>query len=309
LLLQNWNICGKHRRWSFLRPNHYGVHLDALEIRKLAILAIFSDDLLTSLLVLKGGNALNLIYGVGARSSLDIDVSLSNDFNDEAQARDKIFAVLTKKFEAAKHTVIDLRFERKPRELLAGAMANWGGYEVKFKIIPTKVYKSLAGNAKKASSQADEIGPGNQKTFCIQISKGEYCTGKQEVPFGDQVIPVYTPAMIAIEKLRAICQQMPEYKFRKYPTARARDFYDIHTIVTQMSIDLATAENLDLARLIFAAKEVPLLLIPRIGDHGEFHRQEWSAVQDAVTAVIEPFDFYFDFVISQSKRLETLWTI
>jgi predicted nucleotidyltransferase component of viral defense system len=283
--------------------------LDAIEIRKLAILALFSDDLLASLLVLKGGNALNLVYGVGARSSLDIDVSLAGDFEDEAQARDKIFEALAKKFKAADHTVIDLRFERKPREAAAGAMANWGGYEVKFKVIPTKLFRSLGGDAAKASRQADEIGPGHQRTFNIQISKGEHCTAMQEVAFADHAIPVYTPSMIAMEKLRAICQQMPAYEFRKNPTPRARDFYDIHTIVTEMAVDLAIAENLNLVRLVFAAKAVPLLLISRIGDSREFHRQEWPDVQDYLTGVIEPFDFYFDFVIGQTKRLEALWAV
>ena len=38
--------------------------------------------------------------------------------------------------------------------------------------------------------------------------------------------------MIAIEKLRATCQQMPEYGIRGAATQRARDFYDIHLIVT-----------------------------------------------------------------------------
>ncbi len=283
--------------------------MDALEIRKLAILALFSDDLLASLLVLKGGNALNLVYGVGARSSLDIDVSLASDFKNETQARDKIFEVLTKQFKAADHTVIDLRFERIPREPSAGAMPNWGGYEVKFKVIPTKLFRTLGGDAAKASRQADEIGPGHQRTFNIQISKGEHCTAMQEVEFEDHAIPVYTPPMLAIEKLRAICQQMPEYEFRKNPTPRARDFYDIHTIVTEMAVDLATAENLDLISLVFAAKAVPLLLISRIGESREFHRQEWPDVLDHLTGVIESFDFYFDFVIGQTKRLEALWTV
>ena len=44
----------------------------------------------------------------------------------------------------------------------------------------------------------------------------------------DYTIYVYSPTMIAIEKLRAICQQMPEYALQRRPSARARDFYDIY---------------------------------------------------------------------------------
>ena len=283
--------------------------MDPIEIRKLAILALFSDEFLTSLLVLKGGNALNLIYRVGTRSSLDIDVSLGGDFRDEAEARNRIFHVLTKRFEVENYSVIDLRFEQRPHENAAALASHWGGYEVRFKVIPSGLLRSLKREPARASRQADEVGPRHQRTFCIQISKGEYCAAKQEVEFADHAIPVYTPSLIAIEKLRAICQQMPEYKFRTHPTARARDFYDIHAIATEMGIDLAIAENLDLARLVFAAKDVPLLLIPRIGDYREFHRGEWSAVQDAVTGAIEAFDFYFDFVVAQTKRLEALWAV
>jgi hypothetical protein len=79
--------------------------------------------------------------------------------------------------------------------------------------------------------------------------------------------------------------------------------------VTQLGIDLAIRENLDLIRLVFAAKDVPLLLIPRVAEQREFHRQEWPAVQDAVTGTVESFDFYFDFVISQTRRLEALWAV
>ena len=287
----------------------YDVHVDPIEIRKFAILALFSDDFLMSVLVLKGGNALNLIYRVGARSSLDIDLSLGDDFRDEAEARDRIFHVLTTRFGMENYSVIDLRFQRRPHENAGALASHWGGYEVRFKVIPTALLRSLASEPGRASRQADEVGPMHQRTFCIQISKGEYCVAKQVVEFADHIIPVYTPALIAIEKLRAICQQMPEYKFRTHPTARARDFYDIHAIATEMGIDLAIPENLDLARLVFAAKDVPLLLIPRIGDYREFHRQEWSAVQDAVTGTVEAFDFYFEFVVAQTKRLEALWAV
>ena len=40
------------------------------DIRTTVIKAIFSDDILMEKLVLKGGNAIDLVYNIGARSSL-----------------------------------------------------------------------------------------------------------------------------------------------------------------------------------------------------------------------------------------------
>ncbi len=39
----------------------------------------------------------------------------------------------------------------------------------------------------------------------------------------------------------------------------------------------------------------------------EFHRPDWDAVRDAVVGDVFEFDFYFDFVVSEAKKLEPLW--
>ena len=49
--------------------------MDFADVRRIVIIAMFADDTLFNQLVLKGGNALNLIYGIGDRSSLDVDLS------------------------------------------------------------------------------------------------------------------------------------------------------------------------------------------------------------------------------------------
>ena len=43
------------------------------EIRRITIIALFSDDELIDQLVLKGGNALRLIHKISSRTSLDLD--------------------------------------------------------------------------------------------------------------------------------------------------------------------------------------------------------------------------------------------
>lgn len=110
-----------------------------------------------------------------------------------------------------------------------------------------------------------------------------------------------------VEKLRAVCQQLPDYAHRGRASARARDFYDIHRVVTIREIDLSSDENLELVRRIFAVKQVPLLFLARIQEQREFHRPDWQAVIDSTRGEIESFDFHFDFVVSQIERLHSLW--
>ncbi len=57
------------------------------EIRRLAIIALFSDDDLMDVFVLKGGNAISLVYELDYRASQDIDVSMADDF-DEGELQD-----------------------------------------------------------------------------------------------------------------------------------------------------------------------------------------------------------------------------
>lgn len=53
------------------------------QIKKLALIALFSDDDLMNTLVLKGGNALDLIYRVDNRASLDLDFSIEGQMTPE----------------------------------------------------------------------------------------------------------------------------------------------------------------------------------------------------------------------------------
>jgi hypothetical protein len=105
-----------------------------------------------------------------------------------------------------------------------------------------------------------------------------------------------------LEKLRAICQQMPKYPHRRHREAdRAQDFYDIHLPITTAGVDLS--KDLELVRHIFAAKEVPLRLLSLIASHREPHRLAWPAVVSSVGHSLEDFDFYFAFVLDQVARL------
>ena len=105
------------------------------------------------------------------------------------------------------------------------------------------------------------IGPNQQRVFTIDLSKCEYVRGKQKVELDNYSVFVYSAEMIAIEKLRAVsASRCPNITLNRNPSPRARDFFDIHLIVSKTDVNLTSAENLELARQIFAAKEVPTAL-------------------------------------------------
>ncbi len=255
---------------------------------------------------MKGGNAISLVYKYGARSSLDVDFSIEGEFEDTEGAAKRIARALTDRFDAAGFIVFDCDFRARP---LVPPVDNpkWGGYRIQFKIIGRDKHHRLNGDPEAIRRNATVIGPLQQRAFTIDISRWEFCEGKTETQLEEFTIYVYTPPMLAIEKIRAICQQMPEYRARVAKTARARDFYDIHAIIEESKIDLADRGNLELAIQIFAAKEVPLELMGLTEKYREFHRQDWPSVEATVAEDLKPFDFYFDFVLGVVKKLESLW--
>lgn len=284
-----------------------GAPLGFESVRRLAITAIFSDDILFEKVVLKGGNALNIALGISERSSLDLDFSIENDFDNLEEVKARLSTALTRRFSAVGYVVFDFKFESKPKIVREDMSPRWGGYMVSFKLMEQEKYSRLAGNIDAIRRDSLVIGPNAQRVFTIDLSKCEYVKGKQKVEFDDYAVYVYSAEMIAIEKLRAICQQMPEYKLNRTPSPRARDFYDIHLIQSKTGMDFTSAENIELARQIFAAKEAPLSLLANIGAFREFHRPDWESVKTSAKGDLQPFDYYFDFVVQLVNSMKSLW--
>lgn len=278
------------------------------EIRRTAIIAMFSDDELMEHLVLKGGNALDIVHGLSARGSLDIDFSIENDFADLKDIQERIFKALRDRFDSAGALVFDERFLIKPSVRREGLPEQWGGYRVEFKVISKEVASRLEHSLDHMRRQAEIIGFQQEKTFHIEISKYEYCEGKVEAELDAYKIFVYTPEMIAAEKVRAICQQMAAYPLGT-KSARARDFYDIHSIVTGAYVDFSRPEFHDLVRAVFEAKTVPLQLLREVKNQRGFHAPDWPKVELAISDTPQSFDFYFDFVVAEVEKLKSLWEV
>jgi len=275
--------------------------VDFLERRHNIVSAIVSDDRFFELLVLKGGNALSLVHRIGGRASLDLDFSIEADLDEEIDAfGDRLQGALDRHFDPLGILVFDFRFEARPPE---PKLDDWGGYVARFKLIPSTLAQNLAHDRDKMRSQSLEISPDGTRTYRVEISKHEYCEGKVIRQLDDVFVFVYTPAMIALEKLRALCQQHPSYPFRRFPTPRARDFFDIYDIVVELGVDLLDPSQVSFAQRCFAAKQVPFELLGDLRGQQDFHRQTWPEVEQAVPTRLEPFHFYFDFVIAQAENL------
>lgn len=274
-------------------------------IKRIAVLAMVSDDELMELLVFKGGSAIDMIYNLSTRASLDLDFSMENGLTEEEQGKVayKIQKALTETF--LKHDLFayDIKFKERPKTVDPEVGSWWGGYEVKFKVIENEKAIKLENDIDRMRKLSIPLGKKGSTVFKIDISPYEYCEQSGFAEIEDYTVRVYTPEMLVFEKLRAICQQMPEYKDivkRFSPKARARDFYDASILIAQFEIEPSTDDNRLLIKHIFEAKKVPLDYIKRIKEFREFHREDFDAsVKTTVGGdeEIENYDYYFDNIL------------
>jgi len=253
------------------------------KIKKLVIIAMFSDDELMELLVLKGGNAIDLIHGVAMRGSIDLDFSMESDFPsaDVEALRARFEALLNTTLNPEGYRAFDVHFESRPSEVSAELQTFWGGYRLEFKVIAIDKFDALKGDPRRLRVESESFAPGHRKKLHVEISRHEYCKPKDERNLEGYTIYVYTPEMIVCEKLRAICQQMPEYGRivrSRTVSARARDFFDVRTLIKHFGIDLSSAPNRELLTCMFEAKRVPLRLLTQIEHYREFHRPDFASV-------------------------------
>lgn len=286
--------------------------MDSTRIRTIVITALFSDDELMHRLVLKGGSALELVHRCITRGSFDVDVSIADEFQDIEDVHARLVRALRDRFDAAGYVVFDHEFiPRPPVPRHPDPTPWWGGYTLEFKIVSREQHARYGHDLSRLRNHAEAVDPGGGRRFRVEISKHEFCAASQEVDFEGFRILVYSPEMSVLEKLRAICQQMPDYRMipRERKRARARDFFDIHALVARTGVDLSLEGNHEMCRRIFQAKRVPLVLLPRIAGTREFHRTDWPRVQDTTREETKEFDDYFDFVTAEVRKLEPLWVV
>jgi predicted nucleotidyltransferase component of viral defense system len=277
-------------------------------VRSLAIGAVFSDSFFFDRVVLKGGNAIALAYDMSNRTSLDIDLSIEFDFSDLDEASQRLERACARHFLPAGFTIFDFKFLPRPSVVQLGK-EKWGGYQAEFKVVTTDTYLRLKSDLNSLRRSSMVVGPDEMRKVRIDLSKYEYVAGKILRDFEDGTIYVYSPMMLAVEKLRAICQQMPAYSMRRNACPRARDFFDITTLVVRGGVYLASSEAAALARNIFDAKAVPLQLLSQVNQTREFHRPDWDSVRLSSNEELPEFDYFFDYVCHEIELLKTSWNI
>ncbi|MFY2072407.1 nucleotidyl transferase AbiEii/AbiGii toxin family protein [Achromobacter ruhlandii] len=282
------------------------------QIKRLVVTACLSDDVLFENLVLKGGNAIDLIHQITMRASVDIDFSMMEDFPGGAdELRIRMEQALTRTFDLNGYMVFDFKMTEKPDHLSPDMAGFWGGYGFEFKLIASQLAQIHGSSQTELRKYALNLGQGTK--FLIDVSRHEYIGHKQVVEFDGYLLYVYSPEMIVCEKLRAICQQMPEYgpiiKRNRPGAARARDFVDIYYLTTMLGLNVASVESRDLIKDIFKRKRVPLKLLSMMEKYRAFHKSDFDAVRATMSPRIklEEFDTYFDFVLDLGRQLHTLW--
>jgi hypothetical protein len=201
-------------------------------LKKLAIQALVSDDELMGVLILKGGNALDLIHKIAARASLDLDFSMRESFDDGklTELETRVANLVEGTFRENGYYAYDIELNKKPSFIKGNNKDFWGGYEIVFKVINFDQYMKLGDDIDTVRRNSIVFGLDRSTKLKIQISSFEYCPDPTEMELDGYTIFVYSPLLIAIEKLRAICQQMIPYAkivSTMTRTPRARDFFEV----------------------------------------------------------------------------------
>lgn len=279
------------------------------DIKRLTLRGIMADDLMMQGLILKGGNALQLAYDITDRGSIDIDFSMEKDFaqQDLDRIENAFRSNLNESFNPQGHTVYDVKFKEKPKQ---GSIPEWKGYSLEFKIIDTELMKSFGDDMAKIRNHSITINENNSPKYTVDISAYEYVASAKKQQIEGVILYVYTPEMILIEKLRALCQSMKEYKSivrSANQKQRARDVYDIHIIKTNFP---GIEKNItkELVDNIFEAKRVPLEFLDQMEDLREHNRENWQTVLQTIGQGIEldEYDVYFDQMIETIEYIKEL---
>lgn len=279
-------------------------------IKTTAIQALVSDDTLMDKLILKGGNALDLIHKVAERASFDLDFSIEGSFDDTQlpQLENKVSKLLTSTFWQQGYHVFDVSLRKRPNKIKPELDSFWGGYKIEFKLITLEHFKELKSDPERMRREAIPVGQKASTKLRIDISRFEHCPLVEQHDVDGYMVRVYSPVLIAIEKIRAICQQMKEYGAivpSVTVSPRARDFFDIYTIVKTYDVDLLSETNRELLTAVFDAKKVPLTFLTYLRRYRDFHSEDFIAVKETVkpSVALQDFDFYFDFVLEICDKL------
>lgn len=262
------------------------------EVIRESVVALFSNEILRRTLVLKGGSALFLVQDIDTRLSTDMDFSVSNEVENPVEYFAHVESALSNHFGKLDFEVFDTAFTKKPREGVETKPKFWAGWYFEFKLISTEFYSKALAFKQRAALIPD--GTASSKIE-IEISEYEYCDSAESVELGGSIVTSYSTALLVLEKLRAICQQHPQYPYGRLKN-RARDYFDIYQLVKKYrSAELFEEMRRHLPQ-VFSAKDVSLGLLKGIfaQEFVEFQASHFGSVEATVKGKAESFDFYLE---------------
>ena len=286
------------------------------DYRLLAVQAIFSNDDLMEIVTLKGGNAMQLL-DLTSRASLDIDFSIKQGRRISEEVEGELFKKsLQKIFKEHQLTVIDFKFDSKPKKSKQVSPPYWGGYAIEFKVIQDEHYEKHKDNAQKLSTMAVSM-EGNKKKIEIDISLEEYTEPRIAMEIEEYTIYLYSPLMIVYEKISALCQLLPDYPLASKEKTRARDLYDIYSAISVMlkkndedlRQEILNPKNLYILQEMFAAKDVSYDLMKKIRDYKEELKRDYEdrvVPQIPNDESVPDFEFLFEYNLEIIEELHQL---
>ena len=270
--------------------------------------AIYSHDILSEKMYLKGGQALRFVHGLKSRLSRDSDFSFPEKIKEENVFFDYLESAIKKEFIKSKLHVIDFKPTRKPKIKKRGAPDFWNGWAIEFKLI-TKAQLKLSKTRQSAVAIIPEGFLTNK--IPIDISEMEYCGSFETIKVKSVKIKVYSKPLLVLEKLRAICQSHPDYPYRNTLSNRARDFYDIEQIYTKILNEGKVTDFFkELSKHIvkvFEAKKVSLSFIEYCLKDDEFLKLQeigWEEVKSTVKELNQDFSYYVQTIKDIVKKIE-----
>jgi hypothetical protein len=261
------------------------------EVIKETILALYQSGDLASSLFLKGGSALRIFDNQTARLSIDADFSVESEVDDPEKFFYTIQSCVEGRFKQHQLEVIDFISKKKPKVSPENRPDWWGGWACEFKLVD-EIHREKTHRTKQRNALVPE--GSNSPKITIDISEHEYCGTHRTRNISGIKILGYSRELLVLEKLRAICQQHPDYEFRLSKN-RSRDFYDIYALTSDMDEAFIKKCSRHLVK-VFAAKEVPLEILQAIWNE-EFideQRRGFEQVKDTVRGKVHDFDVYVE---------------
>jgi hypothetical protein len=291
--------------------------IDLGDVRQRIIKAIYRTNVGERTFFLKGGSALDLVHQIGlGRSSLDIDMSMTDTLSedDEISFKKDFLVKLNEIMDEIDLDAFSLTLEHKPDKISIERNSDipqfWRGYLLKIKFrIKSKfldnVKKGMARPEKGVTVIYDESGCNN---FTIDLSACEYLPEDEieYIDLGGVFINIYSLKLIAMEKIRAIAQQLECYvpnKKRRRP--RPKDFFDITCIYNQLGEDMINKKTYEILSGCMKAKDVPMNFLDLVMSEENKNYHEQAFVSELLETIpkdnrnsieIKGFQYYFETV-------------